>query len=93
MAKVAKIVRRDAETVKQKFLGTFDVDCQKNSVPASLLALIEIIIEGPSKMQSCQTEEDREIRAATLTIAQLLLYNISKQGKGKKTQQRKKNGL
>ena len=88
MAEVEKIVHRDAETVKQKFLGTFDVDCQKNSIPASLLALVEMIIKGPSKMQSGQMEEDKKIRASQNSYYTILA------SKGKeKNIAKKKNAL
>ena len=60
MVRAAKIVRRDIDAIKQSFQGRFDHSCQKDSVPILLLTLIEMIIEGPSKMHDHQ-EEDKEV--------------------------------
>ena len=48
LAKAAKAVRKDMLNMKYTFTGTFEKDCQIKAVPQSLLALIRIIILGPS---------------------------------------------
>ena len=71
LARAAKIVRRDMFSIQQSFKGTFEVDCQEKSVPPSLLALVNMIVEGPSSIKKDKKEEEEEDqgRAAALTIS------------------------
>src|SRR6218665_2357236 len=49
LVRAAQIIRRDTidNSSKYSFQGTFSSDCQKDSVPASLLTLVSMILEGP----------------------------------------------
>ena len=72
LARAAKIVRSQMFGEAKSFTG-FSVGCQEESVPSRLLALVTMILEGPSiKDQS----EDRTPTA--LSIAQLLKFNSTK---------------
>ena len=48
LARAAKIVKRDMFEMQAKFTGSIDQDCQVKSVPHSLLALVNMIHNGPS---------------------------------------------
>ena len=70
--RAAKIVRRDMFSTQQSFKGTFEIDSPKKSLPPSVLALVSMIIEGPSiKKDNKEIEEDK-VKKAALTISQLL---------------------
>lgn len=88
MAKAAKCVHRDVMKMKQSFNGSFKYGCQKESVPASLLALVEMLLEGPNKLKNGTSEEDQQLRTASLTIAQLVTFNMCKQESKAKTRYR-----
>lgn len=71
LAKAAKIVRRDMLELRAMFTGSFDQDCQQKSVPSSLLALVDMIHNGPNIVDHTSPNMSQ----ATLSIAQLLQYN------------------
>ena len=71
LAKAAKIVRRDMLELRAMFTGSFDQDCQQKSVPKSLLALVDMIHNGPN----IADHNSPNMSQATLSIAQLLQYN------------------
>ncbi|KAL9982064.1 hypothetical protein ACROYT_G010854 [Oculina patagonica] len=73
LARAAHIVRRDILNVKNTFNGSFPPECQKDSVPASLLTLLGMIVKGPA------TNVDPHESQACLTIAQLIVYNPSRE--------------
>jgi len=75
LAKTASIVRRDLLKAQPQFSGSFDQNCQLESVPASLLALIGMILEGPSIKKDKTEETDKNPSTAALTISQLLIFN------------------
>ena len=75
-AKIIQIIRRDMFSMQQSFKGTFEIDCQKKSVPPSVLALVNMIIEGPSiKKHNKDIEEEDQVIKAALTISQLSSFN------------------
>ena len=58
--------------MKQKFSGSFDAQCQEESVPTSLLALMAMVLYGPSiKTQSSSAS----LPQPAVTISQLLMFN------------------
>jgi len=72
LARAAQIVTRHIIRDDKVFNG-FPPECQQNSVPSALLALINMILEGPSiKHQSESTPP------AALSISQLLKFNSLK---------------
>ena len=75
LARAAKIVRKDILKMKLQFNGSFDVRCQEQSVLASLLALVSMVLHGPNiKSKSSMTTTSQP----ALTLSQLLVYNSSK---------------
>lgn len=74
LARAAQIVRRHLFENSRTFNGSFEENCQKSSVPNSLLVLVNMVLEGPSiKDQMCEGSTP-----ASLTIAQILKYNSVK---------------
>ena len=74
LSKAAKIVRRDMGNWKYIFDGSFEPKCQKQSIPASLLCLVSMIIRG-SNIET--NSKDVSETQTALTIAQLLQYNCT----------------
>ena len=79
LARAAKIVRKDILKQAQSFKGTFDTDCQENSIPQSLKALIDFILRGPSSHTNTATKESVEVNEnqASRSISQLIIYNTT----------------
>ena len=73
IAKAANIIRWDLLNMeKSKFHGTFEANCQEDSVPQSLRSLIEMIMGGTSiETQSSNIVENQ----AALTVSQLIRFN------------------
>ena len=72
LARDAKIVRSQMLGEAKSFTG-FSVGCQEESVPSGLLALVTMILEGPSVKDH---SVDRS--PAALSIARLLKFNSTK---------------
>ncbi len=65
--------------LKLLFNGTFQPNCQVDSVPQYLLALINMVVEGPNiKYQATKTDRNQ----ASLTISQLLVFNCVQHSRG-----------
>ena len=72
LAKAAKIIRKEIISYTRfTFSGTFPSDCQQKSVPAYLKILVSMLLNGTDVRN--QTLEDSQ---ATLTIAQLIVFNL-----------------
>ena len=72
LAKAASIVRKDMLAKKHTFNGSFEANCQENSVPPSLVSLVNMILYGPNIEMQASTSSKAQ---AGLTISQLLQYN------------------
>ena len=48
LAKAATFVRKEMLTKQQYFNGSVESDCHHQAVPKSLLALVNMILEGPN---------------------------------------------
>ncbi|KAJ7361936.1 hypothetical protein OS493_014583 [Desmophyllum pertusum] len=72
LAKAASIVRKDMLAKKHTFNGSFEANCQENSVPPSLVSLVNMILYGPNIEMQASTSSKSQ---AGLTISQLLQYN------------------
>lgn len=71
------LVRKELFEKKQCFNGTFDTDCQRSTVPDLLLALVNMILEGPSVMN--KNEQDTVMGTNTgVALSQLLIFNAVK---------------
>ena len=53
-----------------------DTDCQRSAVPALLLALVNMILEGPSVMN--KIEQDTMGTNAGTVLSQVLIFNAVK---------------
>ena len=74
LAKAAEIVRRDIlNHEKTKFNGSFSQECQQESVPQSLMALIGMVMAGPNIVQQSSNATDTQ---AMLSVSQLVRHNI-----------------
>ena len=80
LARTATLIRRDLLSNRFSFNGSFDTNCEEDSVPKSLLTLVKMILIGPN-IES-QKASDSSKRAA-LSIAQLMKY--TSKGKGNQT--------
>ena len=60
-------IRKKISEQKNRFTGTFSMDCQKASVPKELLSLISMLIDG--------TDHTSKLSQASLTCAQLIVSN------------------
>ena len=72
LAEAANLVRRDMLKMKSEFTGSFEAQCQENSVPVSLLALVSMMLYGTNI--TTQTSSANMPQAA-LSLSQLLMYN------------------
>jgi len=74
LAKAAEIVRRNMFGTAEPFDGSFTEGCQERAISSNLLALVNMILQGPSI-----TAQNQLITTpATLTISQLLISNSVK---------------
>ena len=76
LAKTAPIVRKEMLGKKQAFDGSFPPEALTESVPNLLLALMNMIVEGPNIKY--QTGEERRSNSAALIISQLLMFNCKR---------------
>ena len=74
LARAAQVVHRDMFDRKFTFNGSFKQGCQEAAVPPSLLALINMILEGPSIKRQTAVAAN----AAALSISQFLIFNSMK---------------
>lgn len=72
LARAAQIVRRDMFEDAQHFSGRFTEGCQERSVPNTLLALVNMVLEGPD------IHSDSSSTQAALSVSQLLKFNSVK---------------
>ena len=74
LARAAQIVRRHMFEDPKPFNGSFEEMCQEKSVPNLLLALVNMVLEGPSIKDQIRESST----PAALSIAQILKYNSVK---------------
>ena len=79
LAAAAAIIRKEMLLTKSNFQGTFEKNCQEDSVPSCLTSLVKMILYGPN----IQDQIENNTSQAALTIAQLLQFNcVGRQRKG-----------
>lgn len=76
LSKAAKLIRDDIFKLQQSFRGTFPPRCQDDSIPASLMTIVNLILEGPSIKK--ESAKDKVVKRACLTISQLVAFNSVK---------------
>lgn len=67
--RAAKVVREEMFKQNYVFTGTFEENCQCDAVSPSLLALINMIINGANIQNQSQSKEQ-----SALTISQLIVF-------------------
>ena len=77
LAGAATFVRKEMLTKQQHFNGSFKSDCHHQAVPKSLLALVNMILEGPNIKNENGYIEQVGINVA-LMLSQLLIFNAVK---------------
>ena len=80
LARAAQLVRKEMFDKIFHFDGSFKPECQQNSVPTSLLSLVNMILKGPNIEQ--QSKIDTVGTSAALSISQLLMFNRVKHERG-----------
>lgn len=73
LVKAASILRRAMFKGSYKFSGNFTTDCQQNSVPQSLSAFVQMLLEG-----SNIDNDDMNYASAVSSISQLVIFNCVK---------------
>ena len=71
LAKAASIVRKDMLEKKTTFTGTFEKNCQNDSIPQCLYSLVNMILDGPNIRKQAENKSTQ----ATLTVFPLLQFN------------------
>ena len=78
LMRAAQIIRREMFQKKHSFNGSFRDD-NLDSIPATLLALIQMILGGTSI--KTQTENNEDVSSAVLLLAQLMIFNSVKRAR------------
>ena len=74
LVKAAQVIRKEIFNSAASFNGHFEVGCEENIVPKSLMALTSMILEGPNiKDQKCKSKGKRRI---TISLSELIMFNI-----------------
>ena len=76
LAKAAMLVRKELFSKKQCFNGAFDAHSQRSKVPELLLALVNMILEGPNVKN--KIEQETMSMSTGVLISQLLTFNAVK---------------
>jgi hypothetical protein len=84
LMRAAQVVRKELFNKKRQFDGSFHPECQTESVPPSLLALVNMIFDGTNIADQTQLM-DSPTKTAALTIAQLLVFNSVKHARAGKS--------
>ena len=74
LPKAASILRKQLLKQNNEFVGNFSENCQKESVPPSLLAFVSLIQHGGD----IQSQTEHGASQADLAMAQVLQFNCQK---------------
>ena len=75
--RAAQVVRREMFDTRFSFDGSVHAECQQNSVPPTLFALVNMIQDGANiKHQTLLANS--AISTTSLSVAQLLMFNSVK---------------
>ena len=84
LMRAAQVIRKELLNIKIKqFDGFFTGECQRDFVPSSLLALVNMIQDGPSIKHQTQLASNASTTAA-LSVSQLVVFNSVKQSRTSK---------
>ena len=77
LVQAAKIVRKELFQLKYSFNGSFTEECQQSVIPQSLLALVNMILQGPNIKPQSQVINAAD-KTAAHSISQLVIFNSVK---------------
>ena len=80
LANAAQVVRKEIFEMSYEFSGVFEDDCELNSVPKSLIALVQMILEG-SSFDKMEINSNTARSNISVAIAQLLYFNTVKKAR------------
>ena len=75
LVRASQIVRKEMFTSQYVFPGTFEHECEEDSVPQTLRTRIRMLLEDPSLVERSTRSQK------ALSIAQLVIYNSVKKSK------------
>ena len=82
--RAAQVIRKEWLNIKIKqFDGFFTSECQRDSVPSSLLAQVNMIQDGPNIKHQRQLASNAST-TAVLSVSQLVVFNSVKQFRNSK---------
>ena len=82
--RAAQVIRKELLNIKIKqFDGFFTSECQRDSVPSSLLELVNMIQDGPNIKHQTQLTSNASTTAA-LSVSELVVFNSVKQSRNSK---------
>ena len=82
LMRAAQIVRNETLQMKDTFNGSLDDD-QYKTLPQSLVALLQIILDGTNIKN--QHDNSSDIKGAVSSLTQLLIFNSIKRGRKETT--------
>jgi len=78
ISRAVNIARRNAfAQEKSKFSGSFDLECQRKSIPPHVLAMVSGLLNGTDL-----TDQDEEESQECLSVAQIIVNNMKKKKTG-----------
>ena len=81
LMRAAQVIRKELFNMKIKqFDGSFSRECERDSVPSSLLAQVNMIQDGPNIKHQTQFTSNA-YTTATLSVPQLVVFNSVKQSR------------
>ena len=83
LMRAAQVICKELFNIKQ-FDGFFSRECQRDSVPSSLLALVNMIQDG-SKIKHQTQLASNAFTTAALSVSQLVVFNSVKQSRNSKS--------
>ncbi len=86
LMRAAQVVRKEILDCSLSFNGSFQENCQQEAVPPSLLALVNMILEGANIKHQIQLVHTTTTKPG-LAISQLMVFNRVKRMHGKLTHQ------
>ena len=84
LARAAEVVCEEIFEKYFSFDGSSQADCQKDAAPLSLLALVNMILDGPNTKHQIEQPETTTTSAA-LSISQLLKFNTVRHARKEST--------
>ena len=80
IVEVGLLLRKHILSSQAPFMGSFSSKCLSESVPNSLLTLLQVLLEGTSSIQNMEDHETASARIrVACTLSQLLISNAAKQ--------------